>query len=310
MYRDLECEHVLVQERSHKRPDIPGLTLNGFEQWMSLFIQAKPEVESKRLQKATHQLLVRSPESKEEYFSADFPQHLFPTEGNLKIRHRVEEAMIEHAGIDLSRSSSLSKAGPHDRSPPVRRGLLSDSPNDRTRFEVFEPETSSLSYPVPAQIDRERFPYSNIENPTVIDDMNTFEPQEIKPIERERKPYSASVGSGKLYDNLHDESVGERADASIDRSDDMVDFSDESDRAQSPNASKIEPTQTSFESPSGKFKIPETADELVVAWTKYDVLSSLGQVLGDETSKTEMRADMSMAANDAISRAHRALRGD
>lgn len=52
MYRDFGCQHHLVQERDDQRPDIPGLTLAGFERWATLLIRAHPEEEYTRLKKA------------------------------------------------------------------------------------------------------------------------------------------------------------------------------------------------------------------------------------------------------------------
>lgn len=51
LYQELDCEHHLVQEESYKKPIIPGLTPEGFAQWMTIWILAYPDQEAKRLEK-------------------------------------------------------------------------------------------------------------------------------------------------------------------------------------------------------------------------------------------------------------------
>ena len=45
MYRNLRCQHHLIQERDDQRPNISGLTPVGFERWVTLLIRAYPEEE-------------------------------------------------------------------------------------------------------------------------------------------------------------------------------------------------------------------------------------------------------------------------
>ena len=52
MYRDLTCEQHLVEEHDDKRPDMPGLTPAGFENWATMMVRAHPEEEYERLHKA------------------------------------------------------------------------------------------------------------------------------------------------------------------------------------------------------------------------------------------------------------------
>jgi len=51
LYQDLDCQHHLIQEESFKKPIIPGLTPEGFTNWMTTWILAYPDQEAKRLQK-------------------------------------------------------------------------------------------------------------------------------------------------------------------------------------------------------------------------------------------------------------------
>ncbi|KHN97737.1 uncharacterized protein MAM_04126 [Metarhizium album ARSEF 1941] len=51
LYQDLSCEYHLVQDHHHSaRPFIPALTPAGLQTWLTAFIQASPDCESRRLQ--------------------------------------------------------------------------------------------------------------------------------------------------------------------------------------------------------------------------------------------------------------------
>ena len=85
MYRDLSCQHHLVQERYDERPDIPGLTPVGFERWVTLLIQAHPEEEFERLQKAVLEMPISNPDDKKERFPKEISRRLFPGHGDTTI---------------------------------------------------------------------------------------------------------------------------------------------------------------------------------------------------------------------------------
>ena len=54
IYRHFQCQHHLIQETGHHqdRPDIPSLTLGGFETWAIVLIKAYPSTEYERIHKA------------------------------------------------------------------------------------------------------------------------------------------------------------------------------------------------------------------------------------------------------------------
>ena len=184
LYRDLECQHHLVQERHDLRPDIPGLTPVGFERWVTLLIQAHPDEEFERLQKAVLEMPISNPDDKKERFPKELSRRLFPGSEDRRIRDRLEKTIVEHAGVILPKPSS---------SPDVPKVSQTEAPLRRT--ETMDSESSSY---VPSNIERERKPYSNIPNESAIDDTNP--PVQSQPIERERKPYRAQPGGGKLYE--------------------------------------------------------------------------------------------------------------
>lgn len=109
MYRDLKCQHHFVQERNDQRPDIPGLTAIGFERWMTLLIQAYPEEEYRRLQRAVLDMPISNPDQKER-FPKDIPRRLFPQIEERGIREHVENTIVKH--VDIQIPSTLSRKEP------------------------------------------------------------------------------------------------------------------------------------------------------------------------------------------------------
>ncbi len=180
LYRALECQHHLVQERNDERPEIPGLTPVGFERWVTLLIQANPDQEYERLQKAVLDMPISNPDDKKERFPKELSRRLFPSLDDRKIRERFEHAVKDHADIDLPR-----------KTPPVP-----PLPTTAKHPESSANEGSSFA---PPNLERERKPYSTIPVESAIDDTN---PTQSPPsLERERKPYSAQPGGGKTYED-------------------------------------------------------------------------------------------------------------
>lgn len=176
----MKAEHHLVQlDNLKERPDVPGLTPKGFETWATLMIQANPEREYERLQKAVLNMPINNPDDKKERFPKEIPRRLFPDVADIQLREDIEGHIMEHCGVDLPRitDEERSQAARSSKSP------ISDSPStDRPRQRSYErgrpaPSASSSS--------------------AVIDDED--EPIPSAPIERERKPYSAQPGGGKKY---------------------------------------------------------------------------------------------------------------
>lgn len=231
MYRDLECQHHLIQERYDERPDIPGLTPVGFERWVTLLIQAHPDLEFQRLQKAALEMPISNPDDRKERFPKEISRRLFPGQEDRRIRDRIQDSISEHAAIDLPRRSS------REEPQPVSQAYREASPSKSTGTDPLPqktaaPETSShrpsvaehnyvpqnsrpsVSFdlpqaPAPNQnyvspnLERERKPYSNIPSESAIDDTNPPMPPPPNSIniERERKPYSAFPGTGKQFED-------------------------------------------------------------------------------------------------------------
>lgn len=186
MYREIEAQHHLVQETFDQRPDIPGLTPQGFERWATLLILAHPESEYERLQKAVLDMPISNPDDKKERFPKELSRRLFPKTPDFATRARIEKAMAVHCGISIPTPPVTDRyASPRRTSPP-------HTTPPQTRSETLHSTTSS------APIERERQPYSNNPSEAAASD---DEGPVTKPIERERQPYSAQPGQGRMYDD-------------------------------------------------------------------------------------------------------------
>ncbi|KAE8145444.1 hypothetical protein BDV25DRAFT_133778 [Aspergillus avenaceus] len=182
LFREIEAEHHLVQEdgKLNERPDLPGLTPRGFERWATLMIQAHPEREYKRLQKAVLNMPISNPDNRKERFPKEIPRRLFPEAPNLPLREEMNQYIMRHCGVDL---------------PPVSDEEV------RKENAPRESSTTSATEATPSFSERERKPYQASVS-AVLDDEDEDEdaPAPARPIERQRKPYSAQPGGGKKYD--------------------------------------------------------------------------------------------------------------
>jgi len=211
MYRELACQHHLVQERHDERPDIPGLTPVGFEKWVTLLIQAHPDKEFERLQRAVLEMPISNPDDKKERFPKEISRRLFPGHGDYSIRDRIENAIEEHAAVEIPRRSSREERPPPPRDSPqqpykpsvAEHTYVPQGHRPSVSFNLPKDADPTLDPPyVPSHLERERKPYSNIPSESAIDDTN---PPMARPplnrIERERAPYTALPGGGKQYED-------------------------------------------------------------------------------------------------------------
>ncbi|KAN0071221.1 hypothetical protein V8E54_010652 [Elaphomyces granulatus] len=177
LYREIEVEHHLVQDNLNEKPDIPGLTPRGFERWATLLIQAYPDREFSRLQKAVLDMPISNPDDKKERFPKELPRRLFPISPDLTLRQRLQEFIRKHCDVDPPPVPvEETQSNPHRRNPPVERA---------TGNMAAESKGSSMG-------EREHQPHSTPSS-MLVDD--------VRPIERERKPYRAQPGGGKVYED-------------------------------------------------------------------------------------------------------------
>ena len=187
MYRGLSCQHHLVQERYDERPDIPSLTPVGFERWVTILLQAHPDLEYERLQRAVLDMPISNPDDKKERFPKEISRRLFPVSEDRKVRERFEKAVADHARVEIPRQAVRAHS-------PVRINHEPPPPS----YPAY-PGTES-AYVSPS-LERERKPYATIPSESAIDDtVPTAAQTQQKPLERERQPYTAQPGGGKTYE--------------------------------------------------------------------------------------------------------------
>ncbi|KAG9595037.1 hypothetical protein KCU97_g5379, partial [Aureobasidium melanogenum] len=177
IYRDLRAQHHFIQLGNHSVPDIPALTPEGFNQFMTILIQAHPSLEYDRLAKAVLDMPISNADNPKERFPKELSRRLLPKEDDITQQQRLHAAMSNDRNLHL-RSSNPMPPPP----PPVST----------------QPQQQSASHSASTSFaERERAPYSN--NPSALDDddLRTVP----GPIERERQPYTAKEGSGKVYDD-------------------------------------------------------------------------------------------------------------
>ncbi|KAF1916937.1 hypothetical protein BDU57DRAFT_449680 [Ampelomyces quisqualis] len=167
VYRDMRCQHHLIQEHPAEQPYIPALTPEGFQEWMTVMIMAYPDAEFERLAKAVLDMPISNADDRKERFPKELPRRLFPQVENLQAQQRCAAAL------------SAEGVGPLRKAPSF-------------------PPPPPKSQPVNVNIERERTPYGSQSEQKSFGSEAEFEASSV-PIERQRKPYAATPGGGKLH---------------------------------------------------------------------------------------------------------------
>ncbi|KIW26021.1 uncharacterized protein PV07_09150 [Cladophialophora immunda] len=216
MFREIECQHHLVQEKLNERPDTPGLTPRGFETWATLLLKAHPDREYERLAKTALDMPISNPDEKKERFPKELSRRLFPKHGDTEVAYKLQKAMSTHCNVTFasrlsstadstSRTSTSTSTGTvvaDDSSTKTNLKPQTDKPDNAGNNIQPSPESSQA---IQASIERQRQPYGGTNQDGVNGDVaedTTDGPLAPKPIERERKPYVAAPGGGKNYDNI------------------------------------------------------------------------------------------------------------
>lgn len=171
MYRRLLCQHHLIQVQNHEIPSVPGLTPAGFESFMSCLIQAHPDVEFDRFAKAVMNMPISNADNKSERFPKELSRRLLPALANPLAEQRIIASMAHESQLLQLRNSTAMPPPPAAAPPP------------QSSFK-----------------ERERKPYSHSSFSNAVDDDDLVDStMPTMPLERERKPYFAKEGTGKLF---------------------------------------------------------------------------------------------------------------
>ncbi|KAF2116704.1 hypothetical protein BDV96DRAFT_645116 [Lophiotrema nucula] len=172
IYRDMRCQHHLIQEHLADQPQVPALTPQGFEEWMTAMIQAYPDTEYERLSKAVLDMPISNGDDCKERFPKELPRRLFPHRENLPAQQKCAAAL------------SAEGVGPLRKAPTFP-----------------PPPPMGPSSGPPPSLERERNPYVSQPDSRVIESEDEDNTPLAIPIERERKPYSAQPGGGKIHED-------------------------------------------------------------------------------------------------------------
>ncbi|KAJ9605478.1 hypothetical protein H2200_010135 [Cladophialophora chaetospira] len=206
MYRDIECQHHLVQEKLSERPDLPGLTPQGFETWATLLLKAHPDQEYERLAKTALDMPISNPDERKERFPKELSRRLFPTQSDTEIAYRLQKVMSTHCNVNFSaRHASVPESQPRTSASSV----AGDDTSTRTTVRATPSRRESTTNITQANlsssqgsIERERQPYGGPASINGDEIENTEDVPTPQPIERERKPYVAAPGGGKTYEHV------------------------------------------------------------------------------------------------------------
>ncbi|TVY56831.1 hypothetical protein LCER1_G002325 [Lachnellula cervina] len=272
LYRDLGCEHFLVQEDPKARPVIPALTPLGFAQWMTINILSYPEEESSRLERVVLAMPIDADgediDGKPERLPKQISRHLLPERADRESRDILKDAIsdfLEDLGTANRRKAAVS--------PPLSR--RSSTSQSRTRpVEIHQAKTLPKSSNV-QPIERERKPYGTASDSSI---------EETIKIERERQPYSAQPGNGKVYTEKSNHKSSSTRKTSTSRTREQPEVRERRHRSQSTSTSAYVPppraggstrkSRRTSSPPIKSFSTSTPADIDLGTSSKYPPLSS------------------------------------
>lgn len=223
---EIKVQHHLVQSSLVTRPDIPGLTPQGFATWMTLLIRADPEREFERLAKTAREMPISNPDCRQERFPKELPRRLFPAEGDDNLVATLSELMSTYCKVQIRHrqtSNAASEARQSQPSPPVT-SRKAEPPPPTVEDAVDESErrnsaSGSASLPNRASTSTIDSTGSKQRAPTESAvDLGGSDVPTPRPIERERQPYVGQSGGGRHYD-VAGSSSDEKADIKVSSTD-------------------------------------------------------------------------------------------
>ncbi|EXJ90854.1 hypothetical protein A1O1_03959 [Capronia coronata CBS 617.96] len=206
MFREIGAQHHLVQVKLTERPDIPGLTPQGFETWATLLLKAHPDQEFERLAKTALDMPISNPENRRERFPKELSRRLFPVHADVEIAEKLQKAMSTHCNVVLPLRQS-SAADPSTRASPPNQPSEQPSqkaaprpPPEEQAFVNNAVKTSPVLPQTGPGRQREAQTEASFDGSGAVTDQNPADHRAPPPIERERQPYIAAPGAGKSHD--------------------------------------------------------------------------------------------------------------
>lgn len=258
LYRDLKCQHHFVQgNQFDEKPTIPALTPAGFESWMTHAILADPGLEFERITKAVLDMPISNADDCKERFPKQLSRRLFPMQANEQIREHFEDSILADPVIELLPRRRAAQTSTNNKSAPTP----SSAPPHMTPSAVPLPTPASAGVQPTNdhKSDTYQAAYTASDSEVVVDG-----PPLPVAIERERKPYRAQAGSGKIYDNEADgivkrgnrsNTIGTGVRPNLDESYDDIRRLHRSGSHNNKPASRISPSRKGPFSPSSRSEV-------------------------------------------------------
>ncbi|EXJ82612.1 hypothetical protein A1O3_06425 [Capronia epimyces CBS 606.96] len=208
MFREFEAQHHLVQDKLTERPDIPGLTPQGFETWATLLLKAHPDQEFERLAKTALDMPISNPDNRRERFPKELSRRLFPVHADTEITTKLQKAMSSHCNVSFpvhqsSTAESTLRASQSSQLPedPSQKAAMRSPPLPEEPAPI---NNAARTSPALSQPGLERQGQGQTEASSdgadAVTNGGSVDRRAPPPIERERKPYNAAPGAGKTYD--------------------------------------------------------------------------------------------------------------
>lgn len=215
----MECHHHLISRSKapYEAPNLPALTPRGFASFMTILILASPDNEFERLAATLREYPIANADERKERWPKELSRRLLPRTSYEMAKRRLNDALSK-VGI-LTKPSyippSLSTAYPSSQpnySSSAPSSYQGPPPIAKTNSREIPPSAPSGSQRSSSQAHRNSYAqppastYNSRGVPSDLDSESTFssddEPDRrpSMPIERERKPYTAKEGRGKVHD--------------------------------------------------------------------------------------------------------------
>ncbi|GAB7342268.1 hypothetical protein MBLNU457_g0507t1 [Dothideomycetes sp. NU457] len=187
LFRDLRCQHHLMQFNDHDVPIIPGLTAQGFDTFMTTLIQAHPDKEFERLSNALRNMPISNADDCKERFPKELSKRLFPQREDLQQQQRLYAALSADPAIPFPKKNTMPPPPP-TQPPSVQHSSSTFGERERNPYE---------------------FSFSAVDDEDIMTSV---------PIERVRKPYYAREGGGKIHEQDEPSNTAQRPEPTTTRS--------------------------------------------------------------------------------------------
>ncbi|KAF2666805.1 hypothetical protein BT63DRAFT_441862 [Microthyrium microscopicum] len=201
LYTSLSSQHHLIPRSSapFEAPHLAALTSQGFASFMTVFIQAYPDLEFQRLAATVRELPISNADERKERWPKELSRRLLPRTGSETQRRKLND-VLRKVGVAGPNTSLPPPPPGHPPASAPPQGYSSSAPQSG-----FAPPPNPSSQNPKVTFSTQHRPSqtpqpSNLrENHGETSDSDDSSRPSI-PIERERKPYIAKEGGGKIHE--------------------------------------------------------------------------------------------------------------